>query len=287
MDRNGQYILQNSTSIRYWGERVSKQFEQPDVPESVRAHWRSNNRRAFTGEVVQEEVTYEMDGEQRHFHEIIAPIWSEGEIHGILGVNIDITDRQRIEAALRASEARLRLVTTNIPVILFALDRDGLFTFAEGQGLEAVGGQAESLIGRSVLELIPLTPRVMETLQLALTGETLNAVFEINQRAFEMWLSPLTSPVGELKGVIGVAVDMTERERTAQALRDSEERYRILFDSNPHPMWAYDLETLTFLAVNDAAIRHYGYSREEFLSMTIADIRPAEDVPSCWKTFAQ
>ncbi len=287
MDRNGQYVLQNSTCIQRWGERVGKRIDQIETPESVSAHWLANNQRAFAGEVVQGEVTYEVDGEQRYFHEIIAPIWSEGEIHGILGVNIDITDRQRIEAALRASEARLRLVTANIPVILFALDRDGLFTFAEGQGLEAVGGQAENLIGRSVFELVPLTPRLMEALQLALAGEALNAVFEINQRAFEMWLSPLTSPAGELNGVIGVAVDMTERERTAQALRDSEERYRILFDSNPHPMWAYDLETLAFLAGNDAAIRHYGYSREEFLSMTIADLRPAEDVPELPENIAQ
>lgn len=57
-------------------------------------------------------------------------------------------------------------------------------------------------------------------------------------------------------------------------------QYRALFDSNPHPMWVYDLETLAFLAVNDATIVHYGYTREEFLNMTIADMRPPEDVPA-------
>lgn len=56
--------------------------------------------------------------------------------------------------------------------------------------------------------------------------------------------------------------------------------YRLLFDSNPNPMWIYDLETLAFLAVNNAAIQHYGYSRDEFLGMTIADIRPPEDIPA-------
>ncbi len=58
-----------------------------------------------------------------------------------------------------------------------------------------------------------------------------------------------------------------------------EEQYQILFQANPLPMWVYDVQTLSFLAVNDAAIEHYGYSREEFLGMTILDIRPAEDVP--------
>ncbi len=67
--------------------------------------------------------------------------------------------------------------------------------------------------------------------------------------------------------------------RAEAALRESESRYRLLFESNPHPMWVYDLETLAFLAVNDAAVRNYGYSREEFFRMTIADIRPPEEVP--------
>ena len=55
------------------------------------------------------------------------------------------------------------------------------------------------------------------------------------------------------------------------------ERYRLLFDNNPVPMWAYDTETLRFLAVNDAAVKTYGYSCEEFLSMTICDVRPPDD----------
>ena len=105
------------------------ELSQLDIPETLRAHWESNDRRAFAGEVVQGEVTYEVDGERRHFHEIIAPIWSEGEIQGIIGVNIDITDRQRAEAALRTSEARLRAVTSNIPVILFAFDQNGHLYF--------------------------------------------------------------------------------------------------------------------------------------------------------------
>jgi PAS domain S-box-containing protein len=59
----------------------------------------------------------------------------------------------------------------------------------------------------------------------------------------------------------------------------SDERYRMLFESNPLPMWLYDTETLAFLHVNAAAVRHYGYSQDEFLSMTLKDIRPAEDIP--------
>ncbi len=60
---------------------------------------------------------------------------------------------------------------------------------------------------------------------------------------------------------------------------DDAEQYRLLFAHNPHPMWAYDVETLQFVAVNQAALDHYGYAESEFLAMTIRDIRPAEDLP--------
>jgi PAS domain S-box-containing protein len=69
-----------------------------------------------------------------------------------------------------------------------------------------------------------------------------------------------------------------EHTQAGQALRESEERYRLLFESNPLPMWVYDLETLRFLAVNDAAIEHYGFSLDEFLEMTIKDIRPLDEL---------
>jgi two-component system, cell cycle sensor histidine kinase and response regulator CckA len=74
--------------------------------------------------------------------------------------------------------------------------------------------------------------------------------------------------------------EVAERKLAEEAAHDSEARYRLLFESNPFPMWVYDLETLSFLAINDAAVHSYGYSREEFLAMTIKDIRPAEDVPT-------
>ena len=58
------------------------------------------------------------------------------------------------------------------------------------------------------------------------------------------------------------------------------EQYRLAFERNPQPMWVYDLDSLRLIAVNDAAIAHYGYSRAKFLSMTIRDLRPGDELPS-------
>ncbi|MEK6592440.1 MAG: PAS domain S-box protein [Pseudomonadota bacterium] len=77
---------------------------------------------------------------------------------------------------------------------------------------------------------------------------------------------------------LSLITDVTEKRRAEKLLQESEERYRYLFDSNPLPMWIYDYETLKFIAVNDAAVNIYGYTREEFLSMSILDIRPEEEV---------
>jgi len=70
-----------------------------------------------------------------------------------------------------------------------------------------------------------------------------------------------------------------ERKQAERLLRDRESSFRSLFAGNPLPMWIYDVETLRFLEVNEAAIAQYGYTEEEFLAMRIADIRPAEDLP--------
>src|SRR5690606_40607456 len=71
--------------------------------------------------------------------------------------------------------------------------------------------------------------------------------------------------------------DITSRKNNEEQIIKERQKYQNLFSLSPIPMWVYDIETLKFLDVNDAAVQHYGYSREEFLSLTINDIRPKED----------
>jgi PAS domain-containing protein len=109
-------------------------------------------------------------------------------------------------------------------------------------------------------------------------------------------LESATATSRRMKGIVGtgaalalllllvagfvVQSEIRKRTRTEQELRSTEERYHLLFDSNPIPAWVYDTQSLAILDVNEEAISHYGYSREEFLRFKITDIRPPEDVPA-------
>jgi PAS domain S-box-containing protein len=98
---------------------------------------------------------------------------------------------------------------------------------------------------------------------------------------------PLFDEKGRFIGYHGVGKDITERARYQKALEESEQRYRTLFDVHPQPMWVVDANTLAFLAVNGAAMRLYGYSKEEFLAMSADQIRPEEDVDDLRRAFAE
>jgi PAS domain S-box-containing protein len=115
-------------------------------------------------------------------------------------------------------------------------------------------------------------------------GDIFNAQ---ENRIFDAACIPLRNSGGKLLGIIVSLRDVTAWRRNEEALRNSEEQYRLMFEGNPHPMWVFDRQTLAFLAVNDAAVAHYGYSREDFLRMTLKDIRPPEDVPLLLNYMAQ
>ncbi|HEY5801574.1 MAG TPA: PAS domain S-box protein, partial [Burkholderiaceae bacterium] len=114
-----------------------------------------------------------------------------------------------------------------------------------------------------------------------------NRVIGVLQVVYDKPYAFSQSDVTNLQILVESLGTVLERRRVAEQLQESEAQYRLLFDHNPHPIWLIDNETLQILAVNAAAVRHYGYSEQEFLSMTLRDFRPEEDVPAMEQVVAR
>jgi PAS domain S-box-containing protein len=97
MGADGRYTVVNQVARLRWCDAVGRRLDELPVDERMRALWSANNRRAFAGETVREEVSYPVDGELRYFLNIVAPIVEHGAVRGILGVNVDVTDRKRLD----------------------------------------------------------------------------------------------------------------------------------------------------------------------------------------------
>ncbi|HET6604756.1 MAG TPA: EAL domain-containing protein [Xanthomonadaceae bacterium] len=85
--------------------------------------------------------------------------------------------------------------------------------------------------------------------------------------------------------IVGTLQDVTDEALLRERLRRAEAEYRLLFERNPLPMWVVDAQTLCFVRVNEAAIARYGYTREQFLAMSVLDLRPSEDIPDALRAL--
>src|SRR5208283_1132498 len=177
-----------------------------------------------------------------------------------------------------------RTLTENSLDILCILSREGNFCYCSPSIERVLGYTPEELRGTNFLTHVHPEdlPLAKETFQFALDypERTVKVRFR-HQKTDGTWRhlelvgqNRLQDP--EIGGLVANCRDVTDRWRAEEELRNSEKQYRLLFHGNPNPMWVFDLETQAFLEVNEAAIQHYGYSREEFLSKTLADIRSGE-----------
>ncbi|HPA17811.1 MAG TPA: PAS domain S-box protein [Verrucomicrobiae bacterium] len=138
MDRAGRYVLQNSVCRERWGDVIGRRAEELDVAPETLALLQGQNARAFAGETVKVEVECEVRGETRVLYNVVHPIRVGGDVEGIMGISIDITDRKRVEEAIRESERKLRSLSDNLPGgLVYQVDtgtdgRERRFTYISG-----------------------------------------------------------------------------------------------------------------------------------------------------------
>jgi two-component system, cell cycle sensor histidine kinase and response regulator CckA len=199
---------------------------------------------------------------------------------------VRVTQRRPTDDVLRETEARFSAVAENLHAGLAVTDLENRAVYVNSYLCERTGYLREELIGRQLSSLF-YTPeeRDRDATRLQMRKAGLREVYEAPHRRkdgttflAEVSAAPLSDGEGRVIGTVGVVIDVSERYEWEHELADREQRYRLLFEVMPLPTWVYDVETFRFLAVNPAAVAHYGYTMEQFLGMTILDIRPKEDI---------
>ena len=234
--------------------------------------------------------TIPQSGVSGYFDGYYSPRHDEkGEVVGGVAIIRDVTERKLVEASTLDDHKRLAFHVENTPLAVIEWDHEFRVLRWSPAAQTLFGWKADEVMGKRFSDwkfvVAEDVDAVNEVAHRQNRGQEHHGISR--NRNFtklgsilhcEWYNSALYNEAGKLVSVLSLVLDVTLATRIEEALRKSEAQYRLLFESNPQPMWVYDLMTLRFLAVNDAAVRHYGYSRTEFLDMTIRDIRPPEEV---------
>lgn len=227
--------------------------------------------------------------EETFFTFSYSPIYDEtGAVSGLFCSVVETTQRVQAELSARRSIEETRrseneLIDTleSMSDAFFSLDKDWRVTRVNRQHETLTKKGRDEQIGKSLIDLWFNDPKYEDSLYLKSYRKVMNErvaiTFEDYYDPLKFWTEVRVYPKSD-GGIAVFFTDITERKVTSIALAESSERYRLLFESSPLPKWIFDIETLEFLDVNETAIKHYGYSREEFLSMKVTDIRPKEDI---------
>ncbi|NLT03304.1 MAG: PAS domain S-box protein [Bacteroidales bacterium] len=209
----------------------------------------------------------------------------------------DITTRKQAESALKESEETIRLLFNSTAEGIYGIDTNGHCIFCNKAALTLLEfANEQEVLGKNIHQLIHhshkngklLPEKKCRRYKAFIDGKGSHCDQEVfwtkkgTSFPVEYWSYPIFRE-NKIIGSVVTFVDITQKQQLNEALVNSESKYRYLFENNPAPMWIYDEVSLAFLEVNEAAIEHYGYTRDEFLQLTIKDIRPLEDVERLMK----
>ncbi|WP_185974304.1 PAS domain S-box protein [Litoribacter populi] len=207
-------------------------------------------------------------------------------INGVVFNARDITDKKEAEIQMELSERRFKNLVQNGADIVSILDPQANFLYISPNVEVVIGFTSEELEGRE--SFIIIHPDDIQIALQALEEIKVKNHIKLPPMRFAhkdgsyIWVETVaTNRLNDpsINGIVTNSRDITEKVKADEELRLSEQRHKFMFNLSPIPKWVFDPETLKFLDVNQTAINTYGYSKEEFLSMTIRDIRPQDDLP--------
>ena len=187
-----------------------------------------------------------------------------------------LLERGRSQLSMTRQQRLLESLMENAPLFLYSVDVDEKFTLATGKVLPVIGFTPSQMLGQSMPELMPENSPSVEGMRRALNGETMQQEMEFGGRWLKMWRQPIRDENGEINGMIGIGMDITQQHRAQIALQASEMRYRQVADSLQDVLFQTDAAGhWTFL--NPAWTEITGISIENSLSASSARALHPED----------
>ncbi len=290
--REGRFTYLNPAALRLWGaadanDLIGKPLltvVHPDFHDHVREQVEYIQQFQQPAPLA-EQKCIRLDGTVIDVEVTGLPFTAEGQ-SAVLGVFRDVTEKKHAREALRKAEKRLRTVVGSAALILFATDKNGVFTLCEGEGLKSLSLAPGEVVGKSVFDVYCDSPKFGDDINRALTGESFTSSVAIGDLIFDVRYSPLTDDRENVLGVIGVATDITDSRRAETSIRESEERYRELFENANDIIYTHDLQG-NFTSLNRTGERITGYARDEAMKMNVADVIAPEYLNLAREMIAQ
>ena len=294
----GEILIANQTLIKMLGFSSFEELASRNLQDS--GYGESSPRQEFLnqiekyGEVKETEAVWiSKEGKEIFVRESAKAIYDkDGKILFIDGTVADITEKKIAEKALDETNRTINTLIGNLQGIVYRCrnDKDWTMEYLSNGTTELTGYLPEELLHNNVISFNNIIHNedrdfIQSEVQIALKNkEHFHCTYRIVTRSGEVkWVwekgEGIFDENGRLEHLEGFITDISQRKILEEEKMQGEQRYRELFLNNPVPTYIFDEDTLEFIEVNDATVQNYGYSREEFATMTIKDVRVPDDIP--------
>ncbi len=234
IDKSGRYVMQNAMCRQHWGNLTGKQPEDLAPDETTLALWQDNNRRAFAGETVKEEVSFSVLGTRRYYYNIISPIRYGDNIQHIIVMNVDIGKLKEAEASLRNSEEKFRSLAEKSPNMIF-INYKGKVVYVNHKCEEIMGYTRKDFYKDNFDFRSLIAPEYQKLISSAfqshMQGQEVPpyeyAILAKDGRRLEVIITTKLIDYENDRAILGIITDITERKRNESILQKREKELEV------------------------------------------------------------